>query len=109
VIKKRINPVAWFNDRPTAHLLQVHSRGVDRGHMQKFASEYMWNADIKPVPGHSFVHLISVASGEYYGPNNNADWFNKTAGEFTCSNGKTIQLDGGLDKYHDAYHQGCQR
>jgi hypothetical protein len=71
--------------------------------MQKFASEYMWNADIRPVPGHSFIHLVSVASGEYYGPNNNADWFNKTAGEFTCSNGKTLQLDGGLDKYHDTF------
>lgn len=106
---KRIIPSSWYGDEPTAHLIKVHSRGVDRDDMAKYASEeFVFGSDIKPEKGHSFLHLISMGAGEVYGPNSNADYFNKTARSNTCPNPqtpsvKTIKLDGGLEKFHNTF------
>jgi hypothetical protein len=106
---KRIVPYSWFRDEPIAHLIPVHSRGADRDAMAKYASdEFVFGNNIKPEKGHSFIHLISMGAGEVYGPNSNADYFNKSARSNTCPNpaneaDRTIQLDGGLDKFHDTF------
>jgi hypothetical protein len=75
--------------------------------MNKIASaEYLMAADIKPEKGHSFIHLITTGAGEYYGANNNADWFNKSAHEFTFPEAlgrKSRMLDGGLEKFHNTF------
>ena len=83
MIPKRIVPSAWFPDYPTAHLIEVHSKGFDRGPMQKRASaDYIMAMDLRPEPGKSFMHLITTGAGEYYGPNNNAYYFNEKTATF---------------------------
>jgi hypothetical protein len=110
MLLKRVFPSSWFKEEPTVHFVKVHSRGVDRDDMAKYAacSDFRFGEDIKPEKGHSFLHLISMGAGETYGPNSNADYFNKSARQNTCPNpvtpsSKTIQLDGGLDKFHDTF------
>jgi hypothetical protein len=113
MIHKRFIPSSWFRDYPTAHLLQVHSRGVDRSQalfLQKHAaSEMVMHIDVRPEPGYSFVHLITMGAGEHYGANNNADYFNEKCGSYEIpehyqSGGKQIiQLDGGLEKFHSTF------
>jgi hypothetical protein len=109
MINKRIFPAYQFRDHPTIQLLEVHSKGSNKQQMQKFASsDYLMSVDLRPEKGYSFVHLITTGSGEYYGPNNNGDWFNKTARDFTFPSPKdphrkTITLDGGLEKYHNTF------
>jgi hypothetical protein len=61
--------------------------------------------NIKPERGYGFVHLITTGSGERYGPNNNADFFNKEASEVIYPNpapGRPSReiLGGGLKDYH---------
>lgn len=109
MIPKRIHPGLSFHDIPTAHLLKVHSKGVDFGQMQKIAaSDYVMHAEIKPEKDKSYVHLITTGAGEFYGPNNNADWFNKSASRFHFPKpqpgGKKFKdLKGGLEKYHGTF------
>jgi hypothetical protein len=113
MISKRFIPSAWFRDYPTAHLLKVHSRGIDRSQALQFqkmaSSDMVMNIDVTPEPGHSFVHLITMGAGEYYGANNNADWFNEKRASFEVpehqSNGcpREIQLKGGLEEFHKTF------
>ena len=110
MISKRIVPASWFRDFPTAHLIKVHSRGMDKtAGMQKWASDYIMQMDIRPEKGYSFVHLITTGAGEYYGPNNNADYFNEKCASFEIPNhhrtGKPFeyQLKGGLTHYHPTF------
>lgn len=109
MINKRIVPAAWFEDEQAAHLIDVHSRGLDRFEMSKYASsDFVASLNIAPKKGRSFIHLISLGAGERYGPNTNADYFNKTARSHTAPapvtpSVKTIQLAGGLDEYHKTF------
>jgi len=110
MIPKSILPTSWFQDHPAAHLIDVHSRGVDRMQMSKIAaSEYVMHMDIKPEKGKSFVHLITTGAGEFYGPNNNADFFNEKEGTITVPEhhrtGREYQkkIDGGLTQYHSTF------
>lgn len=113
MIHKRFIPSSWFRDIPTAHLLKVHSRGVDFQQalfLQKNASSDMvMNIDVTPEKGYSFVHLITMGAGEYYGANNNADWFNEKTSSYeipehhTDGKPRIIQLDGGLEKFHSTF------
>jgi hypothetical protein len=107
MISKRIQPSAWFQDRPTANLINVHSRGVETQGLDKFASkDHILSLGIRPEAGHSFIHLITTGAGEYYGANANADYFNKSAGEVIFPEPlgpKSMMLDGGLEKYHQTF------
>lgn len=104
MIPKRVMSGGWFGDRATTTLLNVFSRGLDRQQLQKVAAaEYIFAVDIKPVPNFSFLHIITTGAGESYGANNNGDYFNKCAREFRGANGRTIQLDGGLEKFHNTF------
>lgn len=113
MISKRFIPSSWFRDIPTAHLLKVHNRGVDWNQarfLQKMAgSELVMHIDVTPEPGYSFVHLITMGAGEYYGANNNADYFNEKRASIEIpehhSDGKprVIQLQDGLEKYHSTF------
>jgi len=73
------------------------------------ASDYVMQMDIKPEKGKSFVHLITTGAGEFYGPNNNADFFNEKEGTVTIpkhhKTGREYQkkLEGGLTKYHSTF------
>ena len=113
MISKRFIPTSWFRDMPTAHLLKIHSKGVDWNQaqfLQKQANSSMvMSCDVSPVPGHSFVHLITMGAGEFYGANNNADYFNEKRASFEVpehhSHGgkQEIQLQDGLEKYHRTF------
>jgi hypothetical protein len=104
MIPKRIVSSGWFGDRSMTTLLDVHSRGFDKSQMQKIAADdFVFTIDIKPEKGHSFLHVVTTGAGEWYGPNNNGDWFNKTASEFRGANGRTIQLAGGLEEHHNSF------
>lgn len=104
MIPKRIIPSGWFGDRPTTTMLDVYSKGFDRGQLQKIAADdFVFTVDVKPEKGYSFLHVITTGALETYGANNNADAFNKNAYEFRGANGKAVQLDGGLEKYHNTF------
>lgn len=104
MISKRVQPASWFQDRPISTLLNVGLRGFDRCQLEKLAAQdWAFTVDVKPDPRYAYLHLITTGAGEWYGSNNNADWFNKAAGEFRLGNGKTIPLAGGLDEYHSTF------
>ena len=77
---KTILPSSFgFQDR-LASLVDVHSRGVDSSWMSKRAAAGIFkDADIKPEKDHSFIHLIAVGDAENWGPNRNADFYQKQA------------------------------
>jgi len=106
MIPKRTQ-LGWFEQGPSCTLLNTYSKGVDKDQLQKIASSTTI-IDIKPVKGHSFVHLITMGAGEYYGANVNADFFNEKEGTVTFPHpcpgvSPTMELDGGLMKYHHTY------
>lgn len=112
MIPKRIINTSWDQDSPLTSLLNVSSRGVF-GTLQKTASggsSCPLYKDIKPEKGYSFIHIITTGSGEYYGPNTNADYFNEGPRSFTFTDPapgiqKTASLSGGLKNYHHTYMQ----
>ena len=92
-----------FDGELPAHLLKVGSKGVDSEQFQKLSSAVVM-PEIKPEPGHAFIHLITVGAGEHYGANNNADYFPEGDSEWAFPlNNKTASLKGGLKKYHRTY------
>lgn len=109
MISKRLVTGAEAHDRPTTILLDVHSRGVDRAQFNKLASvEPAFYSDIQTVPGKSFVHMISLGAGEYYGFNNNADFFNEKSGSVTFPHPKDKACTGailadGLRGHHKSF------
>ncbi len=93
-----------FRDELPAHLLNVGYRGVDKDQFEKLASDETPLPDIQPEKGHAFIHLITTGAGEWYGPNNNADYFPEGDAKFRFpENDKTASLEGGLRKYHETY------
>lgn len=61
---------------------------------------------ISPDKDHSYIHLISLGSMEWYGPNKRGDGFNESGYEFRppkpCDkNHITINLEGGLKEFHN--------
>jgi len=108
MISKRVLPQVWFGEMPTTNLLQVHARGVDK--MQKFASAtFVERSDIRPERGYSFVHVISMGAGEFYGSNSNADFFNEKSSavevpeHYRTGRPQAIVLAEGLSKYHSTF------
>lgn len=72
---------------PAVNIVNVGSRGVDFVEMKKHADAHgIFNrelADLKPIPGHTLLHVLAVGDEETYGDNRNCDAFsghdNKTA------------------------------
>lgn len=59
-------------------LLDVSSKGVDRGFIRKQAAVLTEDiANAKPEPGHSLLHVIAMGASEDYGPNKNADGYKR--------------------------------
>lgn len=64
-------------------------------------------AALKPDPGHSYVHLISLGALEWYGANKRGDGFNESGGEYRppapwSPDAAVVKLDGGLKAYHNS-------
>lgn len=104
---KIIYPDAFNFGMPAASLIEHSRRGFETGMLRKRAAIFddeLRNIDAKP--GYSYVHLITTGGMETYGPNSNADAFNKQACEYTIprpEDGKSflIKLGGGLDEFHN--------
>jgi len=107
MIDKRLL-LGTFEDLPST-LLKVGSKGIDQEQMDKLASrDILAECEITPKKGHSYIHLITLGAGEYYGANANADWFNEKTAEVSFpapEKDKTRQLDDGLTKYHSTYRK----
>ena len=77
---------------PAVSLVEVWSRGLDRGWMKKRAAVLTREiAEIKPEPGHQFIHLISRGAQEHYGSNRNGDGFNEKRSSFEFPFPKSIE------------------
>jgi hypothetical protein len=100
---KIIPPGSFSFDDPVARLVDLHSRGVDKGWMSKRAAVLTREiADLRPEPGHSFIHLITMGAQEAYGFNRNGDGFPEKRGSFRLGNGRLEKLADGLMGFHDA-------
>ena len=83
---------------PLTSLVQAHSRGVDRDWLRKSAAVLTDElSNLRPEPGHSFIHLLAMGCSEKYGPNRNADGFKSAMLE---RDHPTFVTDGAVYKYH---------
>lgn len=109
---KIIDPASFAHNDPVVSLMELHSRGPDRSWMSKRAAMFTKEvSDLKPEPGKSFLHLISLGSGETYSTNRNGDYFNEKEAEWRPPHPHeekraVVQLDGGLIKYHPTFMRG---
>jgi hypothetical protein len=109
MLNKVIHPHSFNFDYPVSQIVDTFSKGIDKGWMSKRAAMFDdVKTDLKPEKGKTLVHLISTGSGETYGSNNNADYFNKCAYEWEFPHPergmtKKAMLDGGLEKYHNTF------
>jgi len=108
MIAKRLRASYWDDDKPAATLLDVLSNGFDSDQLEKLAAaDDLTFLEIKPERGYAFVHVVTTGAGEYYGPNNNADFFNENSRVVEFPNGleKSAAIDEGLSKYHKTYRE----
>ncbi len=70
-----------FGDK-AVNLVPIHSRGIDAGFLKKHASSRgvfeRELSEIKPIPGHTILHVLAVGDEEAYGDNRNNDAFNES-------------------------------
>lgn len=65
------------NQFPTAAVIPSFGDKLDRQTLKKRASIFDNDYELfEKKPGHTYIHLISVAAGEQYGPNSRADFYN---------------------------------
>lgn len=102
--------MSGYDDRsefPSSVLLPTFSKGFDPVVLRKQASIFEKEYDaFERKPGHSYIHLISVAAGDYYGPNSRADFYNGCSYRHKFPHPEKnatayIDLDGGIGKYHN--------
>lgn len=102
--------MSGYDDRsefPSSVLLPTFSKGFDPDVLHKQASIFEKEYDtFERKPGYSYIHLISVAAGDYYGPNSRADFYNGTGYRHHFPHPEKnalsyIDLDGGISKYHN--------
>jgi len=96
---------------PAARLVDLHRGGVDSAWLEKRAAVLTREiAELRPRPGHSYVHLISLGSMEHYGCNRNGDAFpyKSATYELPMPKGgqKLIKLADGLSRMHATFMQG---
>lgn len=103
--------ISGYSDKlglPSSVLLPRFSNGFDKSALRKCASSFtpeQYNS-IDKKPGTAYIHLISVAAGETYGPNSRADYYNGDPFTVNIPHPEkdapaAIDLDGGISKYHD--------
>lgn len=108
-VLKVIFPHAFNLGVPVARLAEIHSRGPDHSWMQKRAAVLTKELKaVRPEPGHTFIHAISMGAGEYYGSNRNGDFFNSKSARFEFpepkkGGHKSTMLSGGLQEYHKTF------
>ena len=92
---------------PVASIIPQFRGGLDRDTLKKRASIFDAVYDtFERKPKHTYIHLISVAAGEYYGPNSRADFYNGDSYEHELSQPeegrpKVIVLKRGLAGTHN--------
>lgn len=92
---------------PVAAIIPQFKGGLDRDTLKKRASIFDAVYDtFERKPKHTYIHLISVAAGEYYGPNSRADFYNGDSYEHEFSQPEkgrpsVIVLKGGLSATHN--------
>lgn len=108
---KVIVPGSFDFGSPAATLVDIHSRGVDKGWMTKRAAALTEQIkSLRPEPGYSYIHLISMGAQEAYGCNRNGDGFNEKAADFRLIEPKPgqdpiIKMAGGLKEYHPTFEK----
>ena len=112
MLYKTIDPSKDYNlDIPSSALLPEFSKGFDKNVLHKQASCFENFYDkFERKPKHSYIHLISVAAGDFYGPNSRADFYNGDSYKHVFphpeDNKKTfVILDGGIKKYHNTFDE----
>jgi hypothetical protein len=81
MIPKIISPHSYDFERAQVSILPFHSRGLDDHHFKKVAREsggLLFEKELremKPIPGHTVIHVIAVGDEEAYGENRNYDGF----------------------------------
>jgi hypothetical protein len=109
MLNKVVHPHNFSMDCPVSVIVDTFSKGIDKGWMSKRAAMFDdVKSDFKAEKGKTLVHLITTGAGETYGTNNNGDYFNKCAYEWTFPHpergmSKKAMLDGGLEKYHKTF------
>ena len=92
---------------PVAAIVPQFRGGLDRDTLRKRASIFDAEYDLfERKPKHTYIHLISVAAGEYYGPNSRADFYNGDSYEHEFPQPEkgrpsVIVLKGGLSATHN--------
>ena len=77
---KVFDPAGFNFNAPIATLMDVHSKGIDKGFFTKTAALFTKElAELKPEKDTSYIHLIALGDGEIYGSNRNGDYFSKKA------------------------------
>ena len=82
--------VSGYNDSgyiPSAAVVPEFRGALDKDTLRKRASIFDAEYDkFERKPKHTYIHLISVAAGEHYGPNSRADFYNGESykHEFPC-------------------------
>jgi hypothetical protein len=112
MLYKTIDPSKDYNlDIPSSVLLPEFSKGFDKNVLHKQASCFENFYDkFERKPKHSYIHLISVAAGDFYGPNSRSDFYNGDSYKHVFphpeNNKKTfVILDGGIKKYHSTFDE----
>lgn len=102
---KTISPSYYAPAEEACVLLRASSKGVE---LDKTASDAdkSFVDGIRAKKGRTYLRLITVGAGEWFGANSKADYFNEKSREHSFAEPKkgapcSIVLDGGLDKYHD--------
>ena len=92
---------------PASAIIPAFSKGLDKQALHKQASIFEQDYDkFERKPGYTYIHLISVADGDQYGPNSRADFYNGEPHEIVFPHPEkgvcpTRMLDGGISKYHN--------
>lgn len=92
---------------PSSTLIPAFSKGLDKQALHKQASIFEQDYDkFERKPGYTYIHLISVADGDQYGPNSRADFYNGEPHEIVFPHPEkgvcgSRMLDGGISKYHN--------
>jgi hypothetical protein len=104
-------PAGYSYGEPIAALMDIHSRGVDSQWMRKRAAAGVFaNVDIKPEPGFSYIHLITMGASDRYGLNRNGDGFLSKSGELRVPEPKpgtpsVIKIARGLQEAHCTFRK----
>lgn len=92
---------------PASTIIPAFSKGLDKQALHKQASIFEQEYDkFERKPGYTYIHLISVADGDQYGPNSRADFYNGEPHEIIFPRPEKgvcecRMLDGGISKYHN--------